>query len=404
MSRKFDIDKMQGVVDKLVTEAKLSDEDYDEMYEAAAKEIQDMGTVPEEMQEYYTLKRVQLALKMRFSSSSSEMEGFFIAQHPTFDFAEKPHKIVSDYVDKMGKQKAMELGIIDSTLTPLVYYIDSQTGAPVDINSIDDEEADRYEEAGPLAEEELDDMIYKLGRIEAVKHKYMNSEGEPLYVNDQYREGQVIPAHDWSRVGYAVVKAPGEEELKMAFVNMRGDTALNGVPLFKFGRFSGRINQRKSGPNHYEMSMKNAFTVTGDEVDYWDYDEVIESLIPERCLDGLDEIEGFVKSRPREFKRWCIAQGDIMVVGTPTNGVVPITVTDYSLSSFKANESELTFWLEQDMLSGLQENILDAMLILAPYVKKDGTVSGNCIGYWIDPMFRAEAPDEVGEEDVLNSW
>lgn len=405
MSRNLDIDKMQTAVDKLVKEAKLSDEDYDEMFAAAQKEIEEMGTVPEEMQEYYTLKRMQLALKMRFSSSSSEMEGFFIGQHPVFDFAEKPHNTVSEYVKKVGTSKAMELNICDSTLTPLVYYVHAETGQPVDINMVPEEDIENYEEAGPLTEDEMADMVYKLGSIEAIKHKYMNEKGEPLYVNDQYREGQVIPAHDWSRTAYALATAPGDEDPKIVIVNLRGDAALDGVPLFEFGRFSGRINQRKSGPNHYEMSMKNPFVSSGDEIEYWDYEEAIRGLIPERCLEGLDEVEGFVKSRPKEFKRWCIVQGDIMEVGTPTgNNVAPITVTDYSLSSFKANASELTFWLESDMLSGLQDNTLDAVLILAPYVKKDGTVSGNCIGYWIDPMFRTDVPEAMAEMDVLDSW
>lgn len=406
MSRKMNVEKMQEAVDKLVKEAGLSDEDYEEMLATAEEDILKMGTVPEDMVEYYTLKKLQLALKLRFSSSSSEMEGFFFGQHPVFDFAAKPHELVEGYVDKMGKMKANELGICDSTMVPLVYHVDRNTGEPVALDYNSDIDSDKYEEAGPLEQDEMEDMIFKLGQREAIKHGYMNDKGEPLYVNDQYREGQVIPAHDWSRVAYALIKAPGEEDAKIGIVNIRGDEALNGVPLFEFGKFSGRVNQRKSGPNHLEMSMKNAFVSTGEEVNFEDFEDILQGLIPERMLEGLDELEGFINARKKEFKRWCIApMVDIMEIGAPApSGVVPITITDYSMTSFKSNSAELTFWIEQDMLSGLQENALDTVVVLAPYIKKDGTISGNCIGYWVDPKFRTEAPEILSEDEVLDSW
>jgi hypothetical protein len=406
MSRRMNIDEMQAIVDRLVKEGKIPEEEYQKMVADAEKEILGMGTVPDEMVDYYVLKRIQLGLKVRLSSSSSEMEGFFIGQHAPFDFAAKPRQTVADYIDKTGKIKAIELGICDSMLTPLVYYVENETNRPVAMGYGEEVDSEKFSQAGPLDEESLADAIRELGSEEAQKNGYMNEKGEYLYTNDQYRNGQVIPAHDWSRVGYALVTAPGEKEPKIAVVNMRGDEALNGVPLFKVGRFSGRVNQRKSGPNHLEMSMKGGFTITFDEdVDYWEHDDTIQELVPERCLEGLDEIEGFVTARQNEFKRWCIVQADIMDVGDVTaNGVAPIQITDYSLSSLKSHKTDLTFWIERDMLSGLQDNTLDAILVLSPYIKKDGTVSGNCIGYWVDPMFKVDEPDSLSDEEVLEGW
>jgi hypothetical protein len=257
-----------------------------------------------------------------------------------------------------------------------------------------------------MTNDELKVKMAELGELEAQKAGYINGDGEFLYVNDKFRNGQVIPEHDWSKTAYGVFEFPGEAELKMATINIRGDMATQKTPIFQIVEFGGRINQKKSTNQHIEMSMNTKITATDEYVNYWYYDEMIREAVPKRRLDNLASIVDFVGERQNEFRRWAIVTADVMEVGVPmaTNDNVPINVTDYSLSSFKSTEPEITFWMDKKMLGAISENDLDAVLIISPYVKKDGVISGNLIGYWVDGMDNPRMIDEIDDEDVLKAF
>jgi hypothetical protein len=377
MSRNVDIEKLRETTEKMVKELKISDEEYTEMTENAEKEMEERGNIPDGMLEYFVLKRVQLALKVRTSGSRTTVKGFFIGAHPKFDFAAAPRQKVIDFIETAGKAKAIELDYCDTTLTPL-----------------------------SMTPDELKVKIAELGEAEAQKAGYMNADGEYLYVNDKFRNGQVVPEHDWNRVGYGVFEFPGEDELKMATVNIRGDTATKAIPLFQIVEFSGRINQKKSTNQHIEMSMSSPITLTDEYVNYWYYDDMIKEAVPKRRLENLESIINFVGERQSEFKRWAIVTADVMEVGIPmaTNNNVPINVTDYSLSSYKSAEPEITFWMDKNLLGHIRENDLDAVLIVSPYIKKDGTISGNLIGYWVDGMDNPRSVKPISDEDLLKEF
>lgn len=371
------MDKIRSTVEAFAQDAGVSQDEYLIMLEKATDEMKARGNIADEDIEYYALRRVQLALKMRFSSSAQEAEGFFIGKQNVFDYAKKPRKAVEDFMLEEGKQAAINNGICDSTLNPINHK----------------------------TKEELEAYIEEAGRQAAIDAEKMDEEGNYLYTNDQYRNGKIIPINDYGTVAYGVFSMPGDDAPKLAMVNLRGHSATKPLPLFKMVKFGAKVNKNKSTQKFYQLSMTKAINSVGEEVDYTDFDDLIKEAVPTRRLDSLSEIQEFIELH-NEFRSWCIVTGEIMEIGlgSATSNNIPIKITDISLTSMKAEENELTFWMDENLDAGLAEDAMDVVFVLNPYINAKGEITGNLIGAWVDPAFRNTSGADISADDLLESF
>jgi hypothetical protein len=404
MRKNVDVQKLRTAVEAYAQKAGIKEEEFLKIEGEAAKEMEERGLDGEE-KEYYTLKRIQLGLKMRFSSSSQEAEGFFIGKQNPFDYAKKPRETVEDFIREQGKLVAKEAGLCDNQLKPIDFVVDVQTNIPTTNFSQEDETDGKVKRVPAMTPEDLSNYIYNAGVVEARNRSMVDSEGKFIYLKPDFKKGKPIPEHDWGSVAYGVFKMPGDDEPKLATVTLRGDNATGTLPLFKVVRFPARVNKNKTSANHYELSMIKPVNSVGEDVDYWAFDEMITQGAPDRRLEDLQELPSFIQNHD-EFRTWCIFEADIMDVGviSPEYDSVAVRVTDMTLDSFNSDDAEITFWVNKDIAVGLMDSISDVIFVANPYIKNDGTVSGNIIGYWVDPAIMPEPTGEIPTGDVLKPW
>ena len=398
------IEKLRLAVEKFAQNANITQEEFEASFQEAMKEMDERG-IPEDEKEYYSLKRVQLSLKRRFSGSSQEAEGFFIGKQPAFDYVKKPREEAQDFIREQGQIAAKTAGLCNKDLVPIDFYIDVETNIPTTHFTMEDEEQGKVKRVEARTPEELSDYIYKAGSIEAQKRGMMDDKGNFLYLKPEFKKGKVMPEHDYGAVAYGIFKMPGDDEPKVATVTLRGENAIDTLPLYKIVKFPAKVNKDKTTSSHYELSMSKPISSVGEEQDYWDFDDLILESVPDRRLDDLQDLPKFIEGHD-EFRSWCIVEADIINVGMIGDDYdsVAVTITDYTMTSINSDDNELTFWIDKRLVPGLADGISDVVFAINPYVKKDGEISGNILGYWVDPQLLPTVENELEAKDTLNPW
>jgi len=137
-------------------------------------------------------------------------------------------------------------------------------------------------------------------------------------------------------------------------------------------------------------------------VDYLEYDDIFRTAYPDKRLDSLDEIDEFLDSH--EKYDWCIVDADIVEVGTTISdfGSIPVTIANIAASS-RQQIKEITLWADAEQARGLIETS-DAVIVLSPRAKEDGTIGGTLLGCYIDPYFRPTSTPRIDENGVLDPF
>lgn len=393
----MEVEELKKKVEEFAQEIGLTKDQYDEVVEKATKEMEARGVADDQL-ETYIYKRVQFALKQKARGAGQQAEGFFIGQQAVVDYARNPRQKAIDFVAEEGTKKAVSLRICDDNKNSLPFWIDPKTKQPV-VPS-DDEEESNLEKVPPLSETDLLEYITKLGEIEAKRAGLMNEDGSYVFTGPKWKKGRVIPDHEYGCTAYGIFKMPGDTEPKMAEVNMSGDIANTILPLFQIVKFPSRVNKDKSRADFYRLSMSKTISEEGDDVDYTQFDALVRSTFPERRLDAIDELDDFVDDHT-DFNEWCVVDADIDEVGTTVSQFDSIAVR--IASGGFAMTDEITLWVNKDRAKGLVETG-DAVVVIKPKRRNDGTISGDLIGYYIDPTFRPTDSDDVAADDVLRPW
>jgi len=412
---KEEVAKAREGAEKFAKSAGLSKSEFEKMFEDAKKEMQARPGMPDELVEKYAYSRVSQGLKLRFSSSAPLFEGFFFGKHEPFDFAAKPLEEANDMAIELGKEYCIRNAICDSTFGPLAYHVDAETGEPIPSMLGGDEEDDKIKKVPPMSSEELKEFAFNKGK-ELMKNKYVtndkgkqfslvNEKGNFIYTKPDFKVGQEIPEHDYSSEAYGIFRADGDKEFRLATVNLRGDNAVRPLPAFRYLKINGSINKKKTTAQSYAINLrKPPYDIEEEIINYWDYEPLLQEVAPERVMGDLTEVMRYAEEKD-EFRGFCIVQADLLDI-TPTGpdaASIALKVSDHSLSDSK-NTPQITFWYPKDAEMDVEEGAMDCVFVLSPYKKRDGEISGNCLGIWADPMFRATKADDLDEEDVMKAW
>jgi hypothetical protein len=398
------VDKLRKVTEKMAQKAGISEEEFQKRIESAKEEMK-QRKIPSEMEERYVLKRVQMSLKAK-ASGAQEFEGFFIAKTNAFDYAKKGRETMDEFVRDEGQRLAKQFGLCDANLSPTAFVVDTKTKSPITSYSSEEEEQGLIERMPPMTTMQLSEQIKSLGMQEAVKKGLANDKGEYLYQKPDFKKGKPMPAHDFSANLIGFFTAPGDDEPKLTSVVVKGELATQEVPLFEVVKFQGRINKDKTTASSYSCSMNKPVQRMGTAIDFWDYEENIRKALGGNMLESLQDLDNFIQNNSG-FGIYCAVVADILEVGASGDYDSVVTrITDETMNSIQSNESEYTFWTRQELARGLDDMISDAFIVLAPYKKQDGSISGNVIGYWIDPLLRpmTSGLGEIEPEEVEEPW
>lgn len=392
MSKNAEREKENAI--KFAKQIGMSEEEFDKKVEEFVEEMR-ARNIPEEELEFYTYKRMNKALKLRIYDAQFEAEGFAIAQKPAIDFARFPREEIDKFVWEKGIEMAVELGVCNADLIPLKFQVDEKN-QPVMEGGV--------KEVGPLSKEEVKDYITKLGTIVAQEAGKIDKDGNYLYSDNAvpWKQGKIIPQHEYQGTVYGLFQMPGDNNPKVTEITIKGEAALETIPLFKMIRIPAKTNVNKSNSQKNVLTTQRSPSFVGEDVDYLEYDDIFRTAYPDKRLDSLDEIDEFLDSH--EKYDWCIVDADIVEVGTTISdfGSIPVTIANIAASS-RQQIKEITLWADAEQARGLIETS-DAVIVLSPRAKEDGTIGGTLLGCYIDPYFRPTSTPRIDENGVLDPF
>lgn len=398
-----DIAKKQKEIEQVAKDIGLTEEQFNDIIAKVTEEMEARG-IPDEQKDEYIVKRTEFALKLKIRNAGQEGEGFFIAQQRTVDYARNPRSKIEDYIKESGEKLAVNYGICDAKLNPKQFYVDPDSKQPVVPTSQDDYDA--LEMVEPLSEDELVQYIQKLGRMAAQKEGKMDDEGNYIYGPDavKWKRGKIIPEHEYGGTAYGIFTMPGDTTPKMATVTLQGDVANQVLPLFKMLKIPMNVNKNKTTAQMYALTTDKQISEINDDVDYPQFDKIVRNAVPDRRLDSIDELDQFIDTH-NQFNEWAVVDADIMEVGTTVSQFdsVAVRVSSSTSISMQGMNEEVTFWVPSARAKGVTETS-DAVIVVKPRKRDDGVISGDLIGYYIDPLLRPFETDDVGPDGVMKPW
>lgn len=240
----------------------------------------------------------------------------------------------------------------------------------------------RTKDFGKKYRENAKRIVEEKGIEFAKENGYVNEEGKALYKDDPYNTG-VVPADTRmaSFIGF-FENSEGEGDIYEVFIGFKENTGLNQIdeeiPLFKKVSLvvaEGRKTQLEFGTKKMYLDS---------------FDGISESSIDIRAFAEflLDRFENKVKkfssiSRVADQidnNDWIITEGSVVNTGLISDDS---DVVRHDIMNIIPNDEDdtLVFWVDKTILNGLGRiDGEDVLLIMKPYVKRDGTISGNIYG------------------------
>lgn len=395
------VSRMEQNTKELAEKTGISDAEFETLKSQIIEAMQDKLEGRDDLdQRALICRRLDGALKKRFVMPGEPMRGFYIAKHPVVDYAKNPRKEIDEMIINQGKALALKRGICDSDANPVDYAINIETGE--ETFWFDGDDSLEYKEA--MTEEELEAWIIEKGTQIAKLAGRVTADGKYIYQTSDFRNGKIIPEHDYNSLAYGFFAKEDEDELKFTITNIRGDAALQSLPLFQELTMPAFINKNKSDATSYTVTLLGEpREVSSEYVNFEEYIEKLDQAEPGRILGELAEIPSFVKQH-KEFRSWCVVEATIYDIGLNPDGGTPVDLTDFSLCSIKA-EDTLTAWLPEDIPLEFEKDMTGVIMVLSPYETKTGNITANIIGYWMDDESRSEGEiEQLNEQDIEDTW
>lgn len=380
---------------KIAKEIGMPEDEFNKRVEKSKKEMETRN-IPEDQMEYYVYKRVLSALKLKIRDAATEAEGFLIGQKSAMDFARVPRAEIDEYIEEKGTEKAIEFNICNADLKPLEFFV-NENNQPV-------MESEGAKKVGPLTEEEVASYIIELGKSIAQEYGKLDAKGNYIYPSDavQWKRGKIIPQHEYQGTLYGLFKMPGDKTPKVTEITIKGEAALESMPLFKIIKIPVKVNTNKSTSQKYVMNTQRTPTSVGEDIDYLDYDQTFRKAYPDKRLDTLDELDDFLQTH--EKYDWCIVDADITEVGTTVSDYDSVTVTIANIAASSRQQiKEITLFVDVGQAKGLIETS-DAVMVISPKEREDGSITGALLGCYIDPFLRPIETEDISEDGVLDPF
>jgi hypothetical protein len=336
-------------IKKLAKKANMSSSDLEKLYEKTYKEYEKKG-VEEDKLEETTFRRIQAFLSKRFAKiggSGIDVEGFILgAQRPT-NWAFINRRKVQNMVDKLKDPK------------------------------------------------------------DAVSQGLMDEDGNLLYVNDKFREGERIPEEDWSREAYGVITKKdkeGREEQKFAIITLRGMAAKEVTPLFRPLRLNIKVNDNTNA-NIIKVSTNIVPEVTSDEyVDLTKFVELIEKAYDDRII-SVKQVDTFAQKYQDDRNAWAILEGDVSKFGYSQKGNPGVSITDTGLEvDDDIDEVDVrTIYFPKDTEFDFDEKGVAILFIVSTMIGDNGDSVLMGLGHWTPPAMRVDKSN-IKEVDVKKPW
>jgi len=234
----------------------------------------------------------------------------------------------------------------------------------------------RTKDFGKQHRDNAETYVREHGREAAIDNGYINTAGKPLYKGDQYNEG-VVPQDTRlaSIIGY--FETGDGENSGIYEIYITKSQIDEEIPLFtKVSLITrpGRQDSVYGTKKMYLDSFDGVLEPLGDVQAFANYlltefeDKVSEFGSISRKADQMDNND------------WLITEGTVV-----NSGLIyeDSEVVRHEIMAVDAAEDDeiLTFWVDKTILTGLGDiDGEDVLLIMKPYVKRNGEISGNIYG------------------------
>ena len=244
----------------------------------------------------------------------------------------------------------------------------------------------------------------KYGRDRAIQNKYMNEKGKYLYVDDKFKKGEEIPAHDYEADAFGLV-LEGEKEV-LRKMRLKGEAATKPIPLMKPCKMDAYVSKKGT--------EDELLTVYDEYIDFTEALPLIKEKYPKNVLMTLKDVEAFHIEAQREntWNPWCIVNGDLTGIHVFEDEDEPdkemnawvVNIDDTSLRAESGEDDSLGIFFPDTIEADINISAADCYFIVGPYEHKEKGMRLNGLGYWVDEYDRAKREKITGTPSAQVPW
>jgi len=320
----------------------MKKEEFEALYKESVEEIKKRD-IPESEIETTAVKRARALLKKQLKSRAEFFEGIIIGKDRITDF---------------GAQKL-------------------------------------YDEARRLWKEDPE---------KAVQDGYVNEDGEPLYLEPDWKKGKkIILDEAKGRTVFLLAKHTDDTDYKLAFLNLRHDKINIETPMFCKVEFRANKSQ-KSTDNLYILNQANVteFKVIDDKrVDFI----TLAKKYLKNYLVNLADLREWYEKHKDDRNRIAIIKGNVSSISITAEGVSNKMELDDAELAIDADPDKIetvTCWVPEDLEFDFSEGTIDLVVIGRPdYNTERDEIVINVFGmYASDEWLIKEKPQKIVIENT----
>jgi len=340
------MNKMEKIVKDIVKKSTDTKEQVGAHAERISKEYLARGFGQDDVDRLVP-QALQAYYKKQLKSTANAFEGIILGRTNTWDMAKKPRNIVREKIEELGLKGAMDAG-------------------------------------------------------------FVNSEGEYLYNDYDWRKGKSIPENDYQCSVFMVADTGENDEFEIAIMRLRGDNCEIVPPLFEpvsFRAVKGKMDNN-GRRQLYDIKVTEFEPVGADSFDALDFFEnQLSKLID---VVQLSDLEQWHDANVDNFNRFCISKVNCVRINMTDETVASnvMEVDDISLELDMEQSNTITVWVPKRVDVNFPENTMEMLLVSQTSQNNEGNISLNCLGLWVHPAFRVDvdhvidSDNDVGPQNV----
>lgn len=283
---------------------------------------------------------LQAYYKKQLKSTANAFEGIVLGKTNTWDMAKKPNALVKEKIESLGLKGAMDAG-------------------------------------------------------------FVNSEGEYLYNDFDWRKGKPIPDNDYQCSVYMVADTGENDDFEVAIMRLRGNNCDIVPPLFEPVSFRAVKGKKDNTGRRQLYDIKvTEFEPVGAEG--FDASEFFEGQLS-KLIDvvQLSDLEQWHDANVDNFNRMCVSKVNCVRINMTDDTVASnvMEVDDISLELDMEKSNTITVWVPKRIDVNFPENTMEMLLVSQTSQNDEGEISLNCLGLWVHPAFRVDIQNTIDDDN-----
>lgn len=233
-----------------------------------------------------------------------------------------------------------------------------------------------------------------------IKEGFFDSEGNPLWVVDNFKKGRkIVPSEEIQQNLILLVKNEVVNDFKLAYLTLRKNKIGIKKPMFKPIIFRANLRKEENDVLYLNQASVTEFIETDTKIDVV---ELIKIHLKDKLVKGLNSLREYHTKTVQDNNRIAVFKANIASINLDLPNTTIISVDDENFGI----EEEITCFLPKEINVDFEEGAQNCIFLGKTQTRIDFKTQQekfvvNLYGIIVDDIWKRKVTNEIKPEEII---